>query len=80
MNKKEIEKPKSEKYYLIEVEAKIPCLIKYKVLAKDEKEALEKIKANTVPIEIKYNYAQRKHLVMKVYEFGMRMMLLMKRF
>ena len=66
---KDLDKQMDKKYYTIKLEALVPTTLTFKVLAKDEKEALEKMQKE-LPISHKPNFMKRKNIKAIVYEFG----------
>jgi len=68
-NEIKITEPKPE-YYTIEVEAMIPAIIKYKILAKSPEEAYVKLYNAIITEPPKLNLAGMKRLSAKVFNYG----------
>lgn len=81
-NKKDNEKSKKQ-YYLVEVEAMIPTILKYRVLAEDPEEAFKIVKeSNTSPLLAppKPLLQRMKKVSAKIYNYGTHMLRLTKSF
>lgn len=71
IQRKKIMEKKVQKYYDVKVEAMVPAIITYSILAENEEEAMEKYEKNNLPIfEIKYELVRRKENVASVYDKG----------
>lgn len=68
----------NNKYYDVKVEALVPAIITYRILAEDEENALKLIDKSN-PIHVKYELTKKKALVMKVYDAGTVLLRLIKR-
>jgi hypothetical protein len=62
-------KPKPKFYFDVKVEAMLPAVLTYKVLAEDAKQASEMIK-HMHPISVKHKLIGRKELKLMVYDAG----------
>jgi hypothetical protein len=69
-----------KKYYIIELEALIPAIIKYRVLAEDEEKALQQINWFTPSEPPKYKLNALKKIQAKIYLFGTAMLQFVKKF
>jgi len=77
--KKEKVKPKP-KYYSIEVEAMIPAILKYKILASSPEEAIQGIFKSSPVSQPRLILSGMKRLGAKVFDFGTKMIKFSKRF
>lgn len=66
----EIIKKPSPQYYTIKVEAEVPTVITYRVLASSPEEALDKIQTAVITEPPKQNISKMKKKSAKVYKHG----------
>lgn len=81
-NKKDKENPEKQ-YYLVEVEAMIPTILKYRVLAEDPEEAFKIVKeSNSNPLLAppKPLLQRMRKISAKIYNYGTYMLRLTKNF
>lgn len=76
---KEKESIKVKKYYDVRVETTLPATINYRVLAEDEKQAVDMIK-NASPNSVKYKLLGKKDIKLTVYDAGSTIVRLVKKF
>jgi hypothetical protein len=73
LSKKEAQKktaqPKPQQYYDVRVEALVPSILTYRILADDPQQAAELIKGKQ-PNQVQPQLARRKELIAKVYPSG----------
>jgi hypothetical protein len=77
--KNKIDLPKQKSYYDIKVEALVPTTLIYKVLAEDERDALNQI-ANKAPNGMKPNLLMKRVIKATIYIAGTTMIKLVKHF
>jgi len=58
-----------KKYYDIKIEANVPAVFHYRVLADNEEEAAKLVSEKDF-LFVKYSKEKRKNLVMKIYDYG----------
>lgn len=56
-------------YYIVKIEAEVPAVIHYKILANSPGHAESLIKYRD-PVRIEYNPKKRKNLTLRIYESG----------
>jgi hypothetical protein len=71
-------KSKEKQYFDIVLEAQIPCIVKYRVLAESAEEALEEIKRSP-PVNVKPILNQKRDIKATVYNSGSSMIQYIKR-
>lgn len=80
MINKDTQEKKEKRYYLVEVEALIPTILRYRVLAETAENALDLIKTAPLLEPPKQKLSKLKKLKASVYLFGTHMLKLTKKF
>lgn len=73
-----MKKEKQKFYFDVKMEVLLPATVVYRVQAEDAEKALEEVKSNTVPVQLKYVLPKKKVLKIMVYDAGCSMIKFIK--